>query len=98
MTGTRKVQLTNGVLYVDGLNRICELHYSKTHVSLTSAKTWTFIETVSQIANYPPKDIVYSIGSNLDVMSRVFSSGSIQAYRNTAAGDFALVFSVLWSY
>lgn len=90
------ITLTNGTLYVNTDLRLCELHYSKSH-NLTSANTWTFIETISQIANYPPKTTLYAQGSAREVMARVFNTGSIQA-NFSAVGQRSITFNLMWHY
>lgn len=90
------INLTNGTLYVNTDLRMCELHYSKSH-NLTSANTWTFIETISQIANYPPKTTLYVHGSAREVMARLFDTGSLQA-NFSAVGQRSITFNLIWHY
>lgn len=90
------INLTNGKLYVNTDLRMCELHYSKSH-NLTSANTWTFIETISQIANYPPKTTLYVHGSAREVMARLFDTGSLQA-NFSAVGQRSITFNLVWHY
>jgi hypothetical protein len=96
VTGWREITLTNGKLYVNGTERICELHYSKSH-NLTTANTWTFIETITEISNYPPKTTVYAQGSAREVMARVFNTGSLQA-NYSAVGQRSITFNLVWHY
>lgn len=91
-----EISLTNGKLYVNTDLRMCELHYSKSH-NLTSANTWTFVETISQIANYPPKTTLYVHGSAREVMARVFDTGSLQA-NFSAVGQRSITFNLMWHY
>ena len=93
------IQLTNGTLYVNEANRICELNYSKTNVAFTSANTWTFVETVSQIANYPPiGNNNYYITATPTIITRVYASGSIQARNTVTSGSATVQFNAMWHY
>lgn len=96
LTEWETITLTNGKLYVNTDLRLCELHYSKSH-NLTSANTWTFIETISQISNYPPKTTLYVHGSAREVMARVFDTGSLQA-NFSAVGQRSITFNLMWHY
>ena len=99
VTGWKSITLTNGTLYVNGETRVCELHYSKTNVSFSSADTWTFVETVSQIANYPPTgNNNYYISANPNILTRVYASGSIQARSTVASGGATVQFNAMWHY
>lgn len=97
--GWKTITLTNGTLYVNGETRTCELHYSKTDVAFSSADTWTFVETVSQIANYPPVDNNnYYISANPNILTRVYASGSIQARSTVTSGGATVQFNAMWHY
>ena len=97
--GYKAIPLTNGTLYVNGETRTCELHYSKTNVAFTSANTWTFVETVSQIANYPPVDNNnYYITANPTIITRVYATGSIQARNTVISGSATVQFNAMWHY
>lgn len=97
--GWKTITLTNGTLYVNGETRVCELHYSKTNVAFSSADTWTFVETVSQIANYPPVDNNnYYINANPNILTRVYASGSIQARSTVTSGGATVQFNAMWHY
>lgn len=97
--GWKTITLTNGTLYVNGETRVCELHYSKANVAFSSADTWTFVETVSQIANYPPVDNNnYYISANPNILTRVYASGSIQARSTVVSGGATVQFNAIWHY
>ena len=84
---------------MNGETRTCELHYSKSNVAFTSANTWTFIETVSQIANYPPADNNnYYISANPTILTRVYATGSIQARNTVTSGSATVQFNAMWHY
>ena len=91
------ITLTNGTLYVNQSCRLCELQYSHSALSLTS-NTWASVESVSQIANYPPvNDNNYIQCSSPPVIARVKSNGDILA--NTSnGGSYAIAFTTMWHY
>ena len=97
--GYKAITLTNGTLYVNGDTRTCELRYLKSGVALTSANTWIFVETVSQIANYPPVDNAnFYICGNPSVLARVYTTGSIQARCSVTADSATVQFNAMWHY
>lgn len=68
-------------------------------MQFSSANTWTFVETVSQIANYPPVgNNNYFISANPNILTRVYASGSIQARNTQTAYDAAVQFNAMWHY
>jgi hypothetical protein len=76
--------------------RMCELHYS-TSKAFTTANTWTFMETITEISNYPPKTTLYAQGSAEPVIARVFNTGSVQA-NFSAVGQRSITFNLMWHY
>ena len=98
MKGYKAITLTNGTLYVNGDTRTCELHYAKS-IAFSSANTWTFVETVSEIAAYPPVDNnTFVQCSNSNIIARVYASGSIQAQSTVVSGSASVGFSAMWHY
>lgn len=96
VSGWKEVTLTNGKLYVNQRERICELHFSKSH-NLTTANSWLWIATEAEIANYAPKTTLYAETSAREVMARVFDTGSIQA-NYSAVGQRSVTFNLVWHY
>lgn len=97
LTGWETITLTNGTLYVNTDLRLCELHYSTSN-GFTTANTWTFIETVSEISNYPPTTTLYAQGSAEPVIARLFDTGSIQALCRNANTTLSVTFNLMWHY
>ena len=99
VTEWKTINLTNGKLYVNESERLCELHYSKRGVSL-SANTWKDIETIPQIASYPHKqenDHFYVSGSMPYYVVRIYRNGQVKAY-STEGTSLAVTFSTMWHY
>ena len=97
VTGWKSINVNNGTLYVNGETRVAELHYSKSGADLT-ANTWTFVETLTQVASYPPVDNnLFVQCSNPTVIARVYATGSIQA-NTSASGTYAIAFTAMWHF
>lgn len=83
---------------MNGETRTAELHYTN-NIKFTSVDTWTFVETASQIASYPPIDNnIFVQCSNPTILARVYMSGSIQARSTQTGNSLAVGFSVMWHY
>lgn len=97
VTGWKEITVSNGTLYVNGETRTCELHYS-TSKGFTTANTWTFMETITEISNYPPTTTLYAQGSAEPVIARLFDTGSIQALCRNANTTISVTFNLMWHY
>lgn len=104
VTGWREIALKNGTLWVNGAERICEAHFSKSGVQFGAASTWTYVDTESQIANYPPKSSASNISqhyvscSSEPVIARIFPTGSVQGLCRNANQTQSVTFSTMWHY
>lgn len=93
----QSISLTNGTLYVNENERLCELRYSKSGVNLT-ANTWKDVETITQITSYAPmNDNLFLQCGSPNVIARVKSDGKIQGNSSTT-GNYAIAFSTMWHY
>lgn len=104
VNGWKEITLTNGTLWVNGAERICEAHFSKSGVSFGTANSWTWVATEAEIANYPPKSSASDISqhyvscSSEPVIARIFPTGSIQALCRNANQTQSVTFSTMWHY
>ena len=103
VTGWKEIALTNGTLWVNGAERICEAHFSKS-TEFGAANSWTYVATESEIANYPPKSSASNISqhyvscSTEPVIARIFPTGSVQALSRNANQTQSVTFSTMWHY
>lgn len=98
VTGWRTITRTNYTLWINGAERLCEIRYYKSKVSVGTS--WTFIETISD-SDYVPApqgDSVYCACNMRGMVVRIFSSGSIQAQATTATSNQLLSFHTMWHY
>lgn len=93
------ISVNNGTLYVNEAIRMCELHYSNNSFNITTANSFVFVETLSQLADYPiTADYLLTSPTTVNGMTvRVYPTGSIQV-RNTASGTYAIKFNLTWHY
>lgn len=98
VTGWRTITRTNYILWINGAERLCEIRYYKTGVSIGTS--WTFVETITDrdYVPAPQLDSVYCACNMRGMAVRIFSSGSIQAQATTATSNQLLSFHTMWHY
>lgn len=92
------INVGSGTLYVNSAIRMCELQYFKSSFNITSANTFTFVETLSQLVSYPvTADYLLASTSTNGLVARVYPTGSVQVM-SVVAGTFAIKFNMMWHY